>query len=39
MVFYGEDIELKAIKNITKGDEITVDYRNVINTRHERGEL
>jgi hypothetical protein len=39
MFFSGDDIELRAIKNIEKGEEITMNYRNVINARYERGEL
>jgi hypothetical protein len=39
MVFIGEDIGLKALKDIETGEEITVNYRNVINHRNIKGDL
>ena len=39
MVFIGEDMELKALKDIEAGEEITVNYRNVINHRYIKGDL
>ena len=39
MVFDGENMNLISIKDIEEGEEITVSYRDVLQTRIKRGEL
>ena len=39
MVFNGDDMELVSTKDIEENEEITVNYRDVINTRNNKGDL
>jgi hypothetical protein len=39
MVFFGDDMALKASRDIEAGEEITVNYRNVLDERNKKGDL
>ena len=39
MIFTGDDMDLKATKDIEADEEITINYRNVINLRNIKGDL
>ena len=39
MIFSGDDVFLKSKKDIEANEEITVDYRDVINKRNNKGDL